>query len=290
MKNVSVIVLAASIAFMAGAGLTYVSVTPWISDMANQVSIKTQERPFLPPPGSVPSDLMGGEVRVSGGEPPAKSGHQKQAGHEHGPGAAASSGPHHDSSDDHHHEPTKAAKPQKKPQPHDHGALGDAHDHSSHSHGPAKSKKSPREHSQDKQAAATHGHHDGMASGHAHGEAPASATHAAAANPVKPTPASVRQGEELFNVYCAVCHGPEGRGGMPMEKALAGIPKFTPQLLRRESDPHMFSMVSTGHGPMPGYAEALKPEERWHVVNYLRTLQDGPADRKGQNSTKGKGK
>lgn len=290
MKNVSVIVLAASIAFMAGAGLTYVSVTPWISDMANQVSIKTQERPFLPPPGSVPSDLMGGEVRVSGGEPPAKSGHQKQAGHEHGPGAAASSGPHHDSSDDHHHEPTKAAKPQKKPQPHDHGASGDAHDHSSHSHGPAKSKKSPHEHSHDKQAAATHGHHDGMGSGHAHGEAPASATHAAAVNPVKPTLASVRQGEELFNVYCAVCHGPEGRGGMPMEKALAGIPKFTPQLLRRESDPHMFSMVSTGHGPMPGYAEALKPDERWHVVNYLRTLQDGPADRKGQNSTKGKGK
>ncbi len=290
MKNFSVIVLVASVAFMAGAGLTYVSVTPWISDMADQVSIKTQERPFLPPQGSVASDLMGGEVTVSGGEPAREAGHQEQAGHDHGPGPAARSGHHHDSSDDHHHEPTKAAKPQKKPQPHDHGASGDAHDHSSHSHGPAKSKKSLHEYSRDKQAAATHGHHDGMGKGHAHAEVSASATHAAAANPVKPTPASVRQGEELFNVYCAVCHGREGRGGMPMEKTLADIPKFTPQLLRRESDPHMFSMISTGHGPMPGYAEALKSEERWHVVNYLRTLQDEPADRKEQNSSKGKGR
>jgi len=23
---------------------------------------------------------------------------------------------------------------------------------------------------------------------------------------------------------------------------------------------------------MPSYAEALSPEERWHVVNYVRTL------------------
>ena len=75
---------------------------------------------------------------------------------------------------------------------------------------------------------------------------------------------------------------------MPIEKALAGIPKFTPQLLRRESDPHLFSMVTGGHGPMPGYAEALKPEERWHVVNYLRSLQETPAGRVGQNSKKGK--
>ena len=58
-----------------------------------------------------------------------------------------------------------------------------------------------------------------------------------------------------------------------MESKIAGIPKFTAELLRGVDDNHMFSMVTSGHGPMPGYAEALTPEERWHVTNYIRTLQ-----------------
>jgi mono/diheme cytochrome c family protein len=36
----------------------------------------------------------------------------------------------------------------------------------------------------------------------------------------------------------------------------------------------MYSMLTTGHGPMPGYAEALSAEERWHTINYLRSLQE----------------
>jgi len=59
-----------------------------------------------------------------------------------------------------------------------------------------------------------------------------------------------------------------------MESKIPGIPKFTPELLRGVDDNHMFSMVTSGHGPMPGYAEALTPEERWHVTNYVRTLPD----------------
>ena len=59
-----------------------------------------------------------------------------------------------------------------------------------------------------------------------------------------------------------------------MESKIPGIPKFTAGLLRSVDDSHMFSMVTSGHGPMPGYAEALTPEERWHVTNYVRTLPD----------------
>ena len=59
-----------------------------------------------------------------------------------------------------------------------------------------------------------------------------------------------------------------------MESKIPGIPKFTPGLLRSVDDTHMFIMVTSGHGPMPGYAEALTPEERWHVTNYVRTLPD----------------
>ena len=119
------------------------------------------------------------------------------------------------------------------------------------------------------------GHSHGAGDGHAHGT-DMQAT--AVVNPIKPTEASVKTGHKLFNIYCAVCHGNEGRGGTPMGNKLAGIPKFTAELLRSVDDNHMFSMVTSGHGPMPGYAEALTPEERWHVTNYVRTLQNKLAD------------
>ena len=125
-----------------------------------------------------------------------------------------------------------------------------------------------------------------MGNGHDHGPA-AMSMNAPAPKPIQATATSVREGKELFNIYCVVCHGSEGRGGMPMEKALKGIPEFTPQVLRRESDPHMFRMLTSGHGPMPGYAEALMPEERWHVINYLRTLQNDLAASVELNKRKG---
>lgn len=92
-------------------------------------------------------------------------------------------------------------------------------------------------------------------------------------NPVAATSASIDTGRELFAIYCAVCHGPEGKGGMPIAEKLPDIPTFTPRLLGRESDSHLFMMLTKGHAPMPGYAEALSPDERWHVINYLRSLQ-----------------
>jgi mono/diheme cytochrome c family protein len=93
-------------------------------------------------------------------------------------------------------------------------------------------------------------------------------------NPIAATTASVEQGQQLFGIYCVVCHGPEGQGGMPIAAKYPKIPKFTPQLLRQVDDSHMYDMVTNGHGPMPGYAEALAPVERWHVANYLQTLQE----------------
>jgi mono/diheme cytochrome c family protein len=37
-------------------------------------------------------------------------------------------------------------------------------------------------------------------------------------------------------------------------------------------DGRLFHVISYGKGKMWGYADKLQPEERWHVVNYLRVL------------------
>lgn len=40
--------------------------------------------------------------------------------------------------------------------------------------------------------------------------------------PIKPTPAS--DSKMMFNTYCAVCHGKEGKGNGPAASALAKVP------------------------------------------------------------------
>lgn len=283
MRNLSMLVMVASLSFIAGVGLTYVARTPWSSDMADQPSIKPQEQPRLPPGRSVPTDQMG--RRLDSGKSPQSEGGQTEMGHSHGPGSAGTPEHHHDSSG-----ASEGGSPKMKNPPHDHGdnkTPGHTPDHSTHSHGPEQSKgaKAAEKHSHDARSGSIHAHDGGKGEGHAHGDGASSRMRTVTPKPVKATPTSIRQGEELFNIYCAACHGSDGQGGMPMEKALSGIPKFTPQLLQRESDPHMFSMVTSGHGPMPGYAEALMPEERWHVINYLRSLQSKLAER--EHSRKG---
>lgn len=40
--------------------------------------------------------------------------------------------------------------------------------------------------------------------------------------PIKPTPAT--NGKKMFDTYCAVCHGKDGRGDGPAAKALSKVP------------------------------------------------------------------
>jgi mono/diheme cytochrome c family protein len=92
-------------------------------------------------------------------------------------------------------------------------------------------------------------------------------------NPMKATPESLAKGKELFLVYCSVCHGPVGRGDGPVSPKFVPPPDLThPSIQRGRSDGYMQHVIGTGGAVMPAYGEALLPEERWHVVNFLRSL------------------
>ena len=92
-------------------------------------------------------------------------------------------------------------------------------------------------------------------------------------NPVAPTPASVSRGGELFAVYCTPCHGAAGQGdGLVAAKFVPPADLSNPELQKARTDGYWQSYLSVGGAVMPAYGEALSPEERWHVVNYLRTL------------------
>jgi mono/diheme cytochrome c family protein len=96
---------------------------------------------------------------------------------------------------------------------------------------------------------------------------------AARQNPVPPTPDSVRKGGELYVVYCTPCHGSAGKGdGLVSTKFVPPPDLANVDLHQGRTDGYWESYLSVGGAIMPAYGEALSAEERWDVVNYLRTL------------------
>lgn len=90
-----------------------------------------------------------------------------------------------------------------------------------------------------------------------------------------PLPASAdtrERGRQLYQTYCLVCHGAEGRGdGTVVSGAL--IPAdLTTDRVQNQSDGALYSTIRHGLGTMPGYYDRLAPRERWQVVHYLRRL------------------
>lgn len=97
--------------------------------------------------------------------------------------------------------------------------------------------------------------------------------------PVPVTNALVKRGQERFNIYCQVCHGPSGHGD---GKAVTfGFPK-PPDLLgdKVKSLPNgqIFDVIANGFGKMFPYGYRVKAADRWAVIAYLRAMQlkNGP--------------
>lgn len=107
-------------------------------------------------------------------------------------------------------------------------------------------------------------------------------------NPVEPTPESLERGEELYQRYCAVCHGDSGVGAeayiADRHPVLAAY-DLAGETVAEYPDGYIYGMIRTGRGLMPPYAHAVGHFDRWHIVNYVRQLQgqvpgqqDGAAD------------
>jgi mono/diheme cytochrome c family protein len=94
-------------------------------------------------------------------------------------------------------------------------------------------------------------------------------------NPAAATEASLERGKELYDIYCTVCHGPEGQGGGNIEGPYPRglINMLTTERARGYTDGYLFGMISAGRGLMPNYRR-IPQAERWEVVNYVRQLQE----------------
>jgi len=93
-------------------------------------------------------------------------------------------------------------------------------------------------------------------------------------NPLLNDVESIEKGHKIFKSLCAGCHGETGKGDVPAMQALNPKPTdFTTDKFQSQTDGAIFWKLSTGRGMMAGYENMLPEEDRWAVVNYLRSLK-----------------
>jgi len=91
-------------------------------------------------------------------------------------------------------------------------------------------------------------------------------------NPIAATTKSLEQGKSLFAINCALCHGQtSAEPGLVGKKLNPPPPGLDHDLVKDRSDAHIFKAITFGFGRMPPFQDKLSPNERWDLVNFLRT-------------------
>lgn len=101
-------------------------------------------------------------------------------------------------------------------------------------------------------------------------------------NPIPVTEESLARGKEQYDIFCAVCHGPEGQGGGNIEGPFPRglINRLDTERAHDLTDGYIFGIISASRGLMPAYRR-IPQEDRWHIVNYVRQLQAAAGDNGG---------
>lgn len=115
-------------------------------------------------------------------------------------------------------------------------------------------------------------------------------------NPLTATKVNLAHGEALFQTYCAVCHGKDGKGDGPItldrsvedSRGKRNLENFPPPPSYQKSDGNpssrggqmsdlsagkIYHTIFYGYNAMGAHASLLTPEERWQVVMYVQELQ-----------------
>jgi mono/diheme cytochrome c family protein len=114
-------------------------------------------------------------------------------------------------------------------------------------------------------------------------------------NPLPISAGTIEDGRGLYQTYCLVCHGANGKGDGPLVVAgkIPTPPAYSSARVVVFPPGRIFHVVTMGTQKMPSYAALLTPGERWKVVAYVsRTLQTaaGTTGTTGTTATTGKGR
>jgi len=92
-------------------------------------------------------------------------------------------------------------------------------------------------------------------------------------NPIPSNEQSIAAGKIIYTKNCYDCHGKKGKGDGPKSGDLEVGPKdFTQELFQKQSDGSLFWKITEGRKPMLSFKKEISEEQRWQVINYVRTL------------------
>lgn len=92
-------------------------------------------------------------------------------------------------------------------------------------------------------------------------------------NPFKGNERATKEGKEIYNQMCVICHGIKGEGNGEAGVSLERKPvNFLAINTLNETDGAVFWKLTEGKPPMSSYKELLREDQRWKLVNYIRKL------------------
>lgn len=86
--------------------------------------------------------------------------------------------------------------------------------------------------------------------------------------------ANLAKGKELYNVYCAICHGNNGNGQGTLVKRekILGVPSYD-DAARNINVGSTFHVIQYGLNSMGSYASQMNTTEMWQVSEYVMQLK-----------------
>ena len=111
--------------------------------------------------------------------------------------------------------------------------------------------------------------------------------------PVEVSYENMLTGQELYTIYCAICHGDSGNGKGVVAQERYGYPTIASLLQTRIMDlpdGDIYNTIANGKNTMGPYGSKIRVEDRWKVVMFVRALQraasadieDVPAEKRGE--------
>jgi mono/diheme cytochrome c family protein len=92
-------------------------------------------------------------------------------------------------------------------------------------------------------------------------------------NPLAGNTETLTYAKVIYTTYCGPCHGSKGKGDGVAAAGLSKKPAdHSSDYVQSQTDGALYWMISAGRNPMPTYKTLLTDNQRWELVNYIRTL------------------
>jgi mono/diheme cytochrome c family protein len=92
-------------------------------------------------------------------------------------------------------------------------------------------------------------------------------------DPVPNTPETRAEGAQMYDVYCAVCHGATGQGDGQIADHFSRMPNLALPYVQDYTDGWIYAIIREGGRSMPPFAHSMSLSERWSLVHYVKTFE-----------------